>query len=406
MYIPDSIKSCEDDESEKESLLQNSLKNKTESCLQLKGNHLVPQNAANKVLVTITPKKEEQDHSESESEDVCIGTLRKTEDQSTLSKEKDAQQNADETDYNILVLKKNDTEIDEEEAVKTNKSEEAQAQDTKNPNHLNITENDKFLENDNVIVDHSNEINDTQMNSAKHNQNNAPDLFPRLVNHSGITIRITGADSIESIDSESSENEVQIFENDGSFCDIIGFKQGNTFPHSKVRIHSAKRKDTTITAQNQTFILRGTKTSTSVRSPKQNRKFDHGQLQKSCSNTVGNENMLNNNKHNVTKQKTEQLKVDKSPSKVKSNSKNLSFKSKEEENRIVSNNNDCVTNLRKSRPKSCIEKESVKVKTNTRPMTAPVKRSCCPYGHPHLPEYNGLRSEYGLSAEQLLERKR
>ena len=42
-----------------------------------------------------------------------------------------------------------------------------------------------------------------------------------------------------------------------------------------------------------------------------------------------------------------------------------------------------------------------------RPSTAPVKRACCKMGiMTKLPVYNGLRSEYGLSREQLLEREK
>lgn len=68
----------------------------------------------------------------------------------------------------------------------------------------------------------------------------------------------------------------------------------------------------------------------------------------------------------------------------------------------------CSNNKKLNRPKSCIEKKNMQISStvSARPFTAPVRRMCCQLGHPRLPEYNGLRSEYGLSAEQLQERKR
>ncbi|KAK6633925.1 hypothetical protein RUM44_004532 [Polyplax serrata] len=45
-----------------------------------------------------------------------------------------------------------------------------------------------------------------------------------------------------------------------------------------------------------------------------------------------------------------------------------------------------------------------KSSNDLRPNTAPIRRTCCVIKS-YLPQYNGLRSEYGLSAEQLEERK-
>lgn len=57
-----------------------------------------------------------------------------------------------------------------------------------------------------------------------------------------------------------------------------------------------------------------------------------------------------------------------------------------------------------NRPKSSFCRRKMEGNGN-RPNTAPSRRSCCIIKS-DLPNYNGLKSEYGLSAEQLQERKR
>lgn len=57
-----------------------------------------------------------------------------------------------------------------------------------------------------------------------------------------------------------------------------------------------------------------------------------------------------------------------------------------------------------SKPNPVIKRNTV---VDPRPSTAPAKRMCCKIGVvTKLPAYNGLRSEYGLSEEQLLEREK
>lgn len=65
-------------------------------------------------------------------------------------------------------------------------------------------------------------------------------------------------------------------------------------------------------------------------------------------------------------------------------------------------------NKPKRRPNSCPEHQSRQLHDVKRPLTAPActRRKCCTWDPSRLPEYNGLRSEYGLSEEQLLERRR
>ncbi|XP_054283518.1 uncharacterized protein LOC129000583 [Macrosteles quadrilineatus] len=231
--------------------------------------------------------------------------------------------------------------------------------------------------------------------------NEDSDFYPCFANHSGITIRITGADSIESVDSESTDNEVQIEENFmSSLYNIVEFRPDNKTFVSKT-YQKSRVKETTYQLSNETFILKGTKSTQNVRSPKSTQK-DAGPYQRnykkeeSKRELAGTKPKPEKTDHTVPHRAQKETKVAVKP-------KQLSFKSKLEED--SDKTEECCV-IRKARPKSCVEKESVKVKTSSRPLTAPVKRSCCQWGQPHLPEYNGLRSEYGLSAEQLMERKR
>ncbi|KAG8285288.1 hypothetical protein J6590_083384 [Homalodisca vitripennis] len=421
-FESDSIKSYDDDESEKESLLQTSNKQKSELGLELKGNNLQPQNHANKVIVTVTPKREEskptkiievEDH-ESESEDVCVGTIKKIDEpvkESDGTETLDSKQ-CEETNEDTGETETVESEEDKEPILATKDSNNEIEVKTFSENKTNCLEessilkcNDKESKNDDnceesVVYP---EILDHKYNSYKNTNN----FYPCLKNHSGITIRITGADSIESVESESSNNELDIVENCDDYQNMLEYQQESTFALSKYLRNKNIRTQEIAIKKKQTFILKGTKSPQNVRSPRPSKKFDVGPPLKPHTKNVGTEKVLHVSKQNLQTNKTEKSlsKEDKNTSKPKPDS-NMSPKSKSIEDKLNSKTDDGFPFPKKVRPKSCVEKESAKVKPTTRPVTAPVKRSCCQWGQPHLPEYNGLRSEYGLSAEQLMERKR
>ncbi|XP_046677417.1 uncharacterized protein LOC124365479 [Homalodisca vitripennis] len=421
-FESDSIKSYDDDESEKESLLQTSNKQKSELVLELKGNNLQPQNHANKVIVTLTPKREEskptkiievEDH-ESESEDVCVGTIKKIDEpvkESDGTETLDSKQ-CEETNEDTGETETVESEEDKEPVLATTDSNNEIEVNTFSENKTNCLEessilkcNDKESKNDDnceesVVYP---ETLDHKYNSYKNTNN----FYPCLKNHSGITIRITGADSIESVESESSNNELEIVENCDDYQNMLEYQQESTFALSKYMRNNNIRTQEIAIKKKQTFILKGTKSPQNVRSPRPSKKFDIGPPLKPHTKNVGTEKVLHVSKQNLQTNKTEKSlsKEDKNISKPKPVS-NMSPKSKSIEDKLNSKTDDGFPFPKKVRPKSCVEKESAKVKPTTRPVTAPVKRSCCQWGQPHLPEYNGLRSEYGLSAEQLMERKR
>lgn len=409
-------------------------------------------------MVTVSPKtKEEKDeNSESESEDVCVGTVSKTEEEKAEDEEEEEdvdeeadegkgkeeedqeteKQHQDEQDdftedgrkspspQRRLSLKSSNLKSKDKNAEFRTKMHgnrakvmsancfDAKKKAVKNFESKEIAkvENNKPQPNfcnEVDLHDPSNDFNDDEQQSTQNSHKKNTSYYPCAGNHSGITIRITGADSIESVESESTESEVQIIEKYN--CQNMQLKQdGNYFPLSIVKNQNKVSKEMTFKVTKQTFILRGTKTTQNVRSPK----LSHKEYRRSHQHLPKEESDKDELKvSKKTKEKTERsssAKRDKTTSKT--NSKATSAKSKALEEMTNLKSEKCAEcsdgGQKKVRPKSCLEKGSVRVRPGNRPVTAPAKRPCCQWGQPHLPEYNGLRSEYGLSAEQLVERKR
>lgn len=418
ILISDSIKSCEDEESEKENLLHLGAKQKNESNSELKSNYLQPQNPANKVVVTVTSPKRKEDQSESESEDVCVGTV------SNL-KEPVETNEGEEFDEASLVVEQ--SEYNEEEPKELEIYKEAQESITKEKKQLSkgkiknvvtttkvtkILTETKSLQSKLKNADFEENIQESEKLELKEDDKIISNQFPKstsfypcLANHTGITIRITGADSIESVDSESTDNEVQIIEK-YNYHQNLDMKQDSNYIPIRLSNQNNRSKVTKLQISEQTFILKGVKSNQSIRSPKHNKKLESRQYKKLSSKAEESGEMLNicTNKQVINKtEKSESNKVDKHSYKMKNSFYHTNNKSKALEDK---NREDCLKCVKKVRPKSCVEKGSTKVvMKGLRPVTAPAKRPCCP-PQPHLPEYNGLRSEYGLSAEQLAERKR
>lgn len=460
--ISDSIKSYEDEESELESVLQVTKKptGEVNGGDQKTSHYLQPQKPASKVVVTVSPKtKEEKDeNSESESEDVCVGTVTKPEEKVEEEEEEEADEEPDEE-------KAEEEEKLYQEARKTGHEEKDDCiedgrkspsphrrSSLKSSNLRSTDKNTDFrskmhgnrakvmsancfdikkkplkaveskevakLENNKTQSNSSNEVdqhdppndfNDNNQHNTQESHKKNTSYYPCAGNHSGITIRITGADSIESVESESTESEVQIIEKYN--CQNLQLKQdSNYFPLSIVKNQNKVSKEMTFKVTKQTFILRGTKTTQNIRSPKlSNKEFRRSQHHLPKEDSDKDELKLSKKNKEKT-ERSSSAKRDKTPSKTKINSKPMSTKSKSLEEMANMKSEKCTEcsdgGQRKVRPKSCLEKGSVRVRPGNRPVTAPAKRPCCQWGQPHLPEYNGLRSEYGLSAEQLMERKR
>lgn len=430
----DSIKLyCENDESEKVIIPHNDAL--TDNDAELNENHVVTQTYANGAQVV----DRLEDPSESEDDDVCVETLPKTDggltgrtvekyictckDQSdgcskVLFKSSGTEevntvlQISSETEQvnkvspesvaieGVNKVKDTSSAADEGISKLTTEGDTSQTREGTNMIDCNFSAKNKTkIRNSTIIKDSTSMALAKPHHTTSKCSNSKPDIFPCLVNHSGITIRITGADSIESLDSESSKNDSYTNGNQDCFGDVQ-----NCQPNTTVRAHSGKCRDNSFTAQNQFFILRGTKTSPKIRSQKQNKIFEPVSLNRNSPNKTINEKYITNQNAKLKTEQSTQANLEHISTKTKTSSKNTSSKSKEEERLYYKSN--CCMPTRKIRPKSCVEKGSTKVRANTRPTTAPVNRTCCQWGEPHLPEYNGLRSEYGLSAEQLMERKR
>lgn len=419
LLISDSIKSCDDEESEKENLLHLGAKQKNESNSELKSNYLQPQNPANKVVVTVTSPKRKEDQSESESEDVCVGTV------SNLKEPLETNEDEEFDDASHVIEQ---SEYDEEEPKELEIYKEEQESGAKEKKLFSkgkiknvvtttkvtkILTETKTLQSKHKNADYEENIEESEKLELKEDDkiiaNQLPkstSFYPCLANHTGITIRITGADSIESVDSESTDNDVQIIEK-YNYHQSLDMKQDSNYIPIRLSNQNNRSKVTKLQISEQTFILKGIKSNQSIRSPKHNKKqLESRQYKKLSSKAEESGEMLNicTNKQVVNKtEKSESTKVDKHSYKMKHSFYHTNNKSKALEDK---KSEDCLKCVKKVRPKSCVEKGSTKVvMKGLRPVTAPAKRPCCP-PQPHLPEYNGLRSEYGLSAEQLAERKR
>lgn len=419
ILITDSIKSCEEEESEKESLLQLGAKQKTESNSELKSNYLQPQNPANKVVVTVTSPKRKGDESESESEDVCVGmvsNLKEIVDTNEDEEFDDAIQVVEQSEYNEEETKELEIYKDEQESRTKEKKVFSRGKIRNVVTTTKVTKlltETKSLQSKQKNFDYEEKIEEPEKVELKEDykiiSNQLPkstSVYPCLANHTGITIRITGADSIESVDSESTDNEVQIIEKYNYHQSSDMKQQDSNYIPIRLSDQNNRSKVTKLQISEQTFILKGIKSNQSIRSPKHNKKLESRQYKKLSSKAEESGEMLNicTNKPVMNKtEKSESTKIDKHSYKMKNSFYHTNNKSKALEEK---KSEDCLKCVKKVRPKSCVEKGSTKVvMKGLRPVTAPAKRPCCP-PQPHLPEYNGLRSEYGLSAEQLAERKR
>lgn len=369
-------------------------------------------------MVTVTSPKTREDQSESESEDVCVGTVSNLKDPVETNEDEefdDASQVVQQSEYDEEELK--ELEVHKEEQESSTKEKKLFSRG-KIKNVVTTTKVTKILTETKTLqskqknADCEETIEESEKLELKEDDKIISNQFPKsssfypcLANHTGITIRITGADSIESVDSESTDNEVQIIEK-YNYHQSLDMKQDSNYIPIRLSNQNDRSKVTKLQISEQTFILKGIKSNQSIRSPKHNKKLESRQYNKLSSKTVESGEMLNirTNKQVMNKtEKSESTKIDEHSYKMKNSFYNTSKKPKASEDK---KSEDCLKCVKKVRPKSCVEKGSTKlVMKGLRPVTAPAKRPCCP-PQPHLPEYNGLRSEYGLSAEQLAERKR
>lgn len=211
-------------------------------------------------------------------------------------------------------------------------------------------------------------------------------------NNSGVLIKITGADSFESDVTEfSNQDEIEEEENAvlqehnlNNECETNNsqISKCNDLPNIEENLIVLKKQSKHVNKTNQKMYI-----TCSTDEIKNNCNINNKKLYKNLDQTEI---------KCVSFRKTNSLKK----------SKSIAKKSKSFEIDITHNCSvDCSSQKNIERPKSCVERKKSE-KRPTRPFTAPIQRTCCQWGQPRLPDYNGLRSEYGLSAEQLRERKR
>ncbi|XP_073978777.1 uncharacterized protein isoform X2 [Rhodnius prolixus] len=107
---------------------------------------------------------------------------------------------------------------------------------------------------------------------------------------------------------------------------------------------------------------------------------------------------------NIETKDTEKYRIEEDENNTIIKTQSLTPKNSEKSNQvqIVKREEKSLQNIKT--PNKNMRNKSIE---NQRPSTAPTKRHCCNYwDQTKLPEYNGLKSEYGLTAEQILQRKR
>uniref|UniRef100_A0A1B6DEL4 Uncharacterized protein n=1 Tax=Clastoptera arizonana TaxID=38151 RepID=A0A1B6DEL4_9HEMI len=202
-------------------------------------------------------------------------------------------------------------------------------------------------------------------------------------NNSGVVIKITSADSFDSEFSTDTSNQEEI-EEQGNI--ILERKNLNDESKIKIGLSDSEESKNVVTEELN-------KQSKYTKKPSKKQTLNSFNIFKPKV-FEKNKNPKQNDYKRVSLNKTEAK-----------NGIKLSKKSKSVEIDLSSScSSNCSTHVNIERPKSCVEKSNLE-KKRTRPLTAPTQRTCCQWSQPRLPDYNGLRSEYGLSAEQLKERK-
>ncbi|RZF35034.1 hypothetical protein LSTR_LSTR009626 [Laodelphax striatellus] len=362
------------------------------------------------------PLKNSADNSsESENEDVCVGHI--TQKISSLKNDFSSLEN---TDKDLSLDKMKVLDLDD---VYTTKSEDV---DTS-------PENNKFINAEELSVE---DLNDQAFPTNYHE-----DYLKISETQAGITIKITCADSTDYSESNVCKND-EVFEgiteNHNITSSAMPSKKVSGTVHreeTKKKVNNSKsdvkprepesKNNNSFSSRvrrksvmHKKFLIKDVNGDNNCRRKKEGKpdNMNDSELlaerifKSLCHNNKTNEAQLKNGEtvHESRVLKQRNVSVRKS---AVVNLQSKSVDSSEKRKMLSSSGEVCYCkHAEKERPKSSVvdRRRSQESAVVERPVTAPVaQRKCCPlWAQGRLPDYNGLHSEYGLSAEQLQERKR